>query len=309
MEFNQQDTSSFDTESTVIGVPATPKARGVVSRAPLLADGMLDREVPLPRMGEAELFRLMATGFTDAPAPLPTTVEPRAEPHADTRAEPQLHIVANERSELANRVVNVAIALASLIVLAPVMALVALAIRFSSRGPVFYVQTRVGMDRRRKAATAVFDRRRSNVGGRAFRILKFRSMRVDAEQGTGAVWATHGDPRVTSVGQFLRSTRLDELPQLINVLLGDMNIVGPRPERPSIFAELRQNIEAYPLRQRARPGITGWAQINRAYDSSLDDVRAKVEFDLEYLERQSVLEDLKIMARTVPVMLFKRGSC
>jgi lipopolysaccharide/colanic/teichoic acid biosynthesis glycosyltransferase len=132
---------------------------------------------------------------------------------------------------------------------------------------------------------------------------------VDAEQGTGAVWATQGDPRVTPVGAFLRKTRLDELPQLINVVLGDMNIVGPRPERPSIFAELRQNIELYPLRQQARPGITGWAQINRAYDSSIDDVRAKVEFDLEYLERQSVLEDLKIMARTLPVMLFKRGSC
>ena len=111
------------------------------------------------------------------------------------------------------------------------------------------------------------------------------------------------------VGDFLRKTRLDELPQLINVVLGDMNIVGPRPERPSIFAELRQNIESYPLRQQARPGITGWAQINRAYDSYIDDVRAKVEFDLEYLERQSVLEDLKIMARTLPVMLFKRGAC
>ncbi|HEY5086320.1 MAG TPA: sugar transferase [Gemmatimonadaceae bacterium] len=262
---------------------------------------MLDCEVPLPRLGEAQLFRLMATGIADAPAPFATMVEPRTEPH--------LRVLPNQRSEFANRAVNVAIALFSLVIMAPVMVLVALAIKLTSPGPVFYVQTRVGMDRRRRAAAAVFDRRRSNVGGRAFRIIKFRSMRVDAEQGTGAVWATRADPRVTSVGEFLRKTRLDELPQLINVVLGDMNIVGPRPERPSIFAELRQNIESYPLRQQARPGITGWAQINRAYDSSIDDVRAKVEFDLEYLERQSVLEDLKIMLRTLPVMLFKRGSC
>ncbi len=301
MELNPHDMHRLVVEPTVIDLPASSRARGTLPRAPRLADGMLDCEVPLPSMGEAQLFRLMATGVADAPAAFATATEPRSEAH--------LQIVPNERSELANRAVNVAIALVSLVFLAPVMALVALAIKLTSSGPVFYVQTRVGMDRRRRAATAVFDRRQSNVGGRAFRIIKFRSMRTDAEQGTGAVWATRGDPRVTQVGEFLRKTRLDELPQLINVVLGDMNIVGPRPERPSIFAELRQNIESYTLRQQARPGITGWAQINRAYDSSIDDVRAKVEFDLEYLERQSVLEDLKIMARTLPVMLFKRGSC
>lgn len=301
MDLNQYDLSRLETEPTVIDLPTASRARRIVLRAPSLAEGMLDCEVPLPRMEEAQLFRLMATGIADAPTSFATTAEPRVEPH--------LQVVPNERSELANRAVNVVIAFLSLVILAPMMALVALAIKLTSSGPVFYVQTRVGMDRRRRAATAVFDRRRSNVGGRAFRIIKFRSMRVDAEQGTGAVWATRGDPRVTPVGEFLRKTRLDELPQLVNVVLGDMNIVGPRPERPSIFAELRENIESYPLRQRARPGITGWAQINRAYDSSIDDVRAKVEFDLEYLERQSVLEDLKIMARTLPVMLFKRGSC
>ena len=299
MEFNQHNISGLDADPSVIDFPAGSRPRGIVSRAPRLSEGMLDCEVPLPTMGEAALFRLMATGIADA-APAP---------RLERQAVPQLQVVANHRSELANRALNVMIAMVSLIFLAPVMALVALAVKLTSRGPVFYVQTRVGMDRRRRAATAVFDRRRSDVGGRAFRIIKFRSMRVDAEQGTGAVWASKQDPRVTPVGDFLRKTRLDELPQLINVVLGDMNIVGPRPERPSIFAELRQNIESYPLRQQARPGITGWAQINRAYDSSIDDVRAKVEFDLEYLERQSVLEDLKIMARTLPVMLFKRGAC
>jgi lipopolysaccharide/colanic/teichoic acid biosynthesis glycosyltransferase len=298
MELNQHDTDRLDSEPTVLDFPAVPKGRGIISRAPSLGDGVLDREVPIPQMGEAELFRLMATGVADAAAPA-----------AAAATATQLHVVPNQRSEFANRAVNVVIALVSLVLLAPVMALVALAIKLTSAGPVFYVQTRVGIDRRRREATAVFDRRRNNVGGRAFRIIKFRSMRVDAEQGTGAVWAKPGDSRVTPVGDFLRKTRLDELPQLINVVLGDMNIVGPRPERPSIFAELRENIASYPLRQQARPGITGWAQINRAYDSSIDDVRAKVEFDLEYLERQSVLEDLKIMARTLPVLLFKRGAC
>jgi lipopolysaccharide/colanic/teichoic acid biosynthesis glycosyltransferase len=133
-------------------------------------------------------------------------------------------------------------------------------------------------------------------------------MGVDAEKGSGAVWATMNDPRVTAVGQVLRRTRLDELPQLLNVIRGDMNIVGPRPERPTIFADLRNRIEDYPVRQHTRPGITGWAQVNNAYDVSLDDVRAKVRFDLEYIERQSLIEDVKIMLRTVPVMLFRRGG-
>ena len=112
-------------------------------------------------------------------------------------------------------------------------------------------------------------------------------MRVDAERQSGAVWAQQDDPRVTPVGRLLRQYRLDELPQLLNVLRGEMNIVGPRPERPTIFAELREHIAEYPLRQRAKPGITGLAQINHHYDRSLDDVRTKVSYDLEYIRRQS----------------------
>ena len=212
------------------------------------------------------------------------------------------------RSEIASRIVNVAIAAIALIVLSPLLVLIALAVRLTSRGPVFYIQQRVGVDRRRRDASAVFDRRQGDVGGRAFNIIKFRSMAVDAESGTGAVWAQRNDPRVTPVGGFLRKTRLDELPQLFNVIRGDMNIVGPRPERPSLFAQLRENIDAYPLRQRARPGITGWAQINQAYDASMDDVRSKVQYDIEYLARQSLVEDIAIMAKTIPVMLFRRGG-
>ncbi|MGI8764913.1 MAG: sugar transferase, partial [Gemmatimonadaceae bacterium] len=285
---------SWEPDPGVLGFPAVPAQDGDAVRP--VRDGA-EIEVPLRGMDQPGRFRLMAAGLSADVAPHSSTTDAGVE------------ALAPGRSETANRLVNVAIAVVALVLLAPIMLLVAIVVHLSSPGPVFYVQTRVGMDRRRRPATAVFDRRQTDVGGRAFRIIKFRSMRVDAEQGTGAVWATQDDPRITAVGRFLRKTRLDELPQLFNVVLGDMNIVGPRPERPSIFAELRQNIEDYPLRQRARPGITGWAQINRAYDASLDDVRAKVQFDLEYLERQSVMEDLKIMARTLPVMLFKRGAC
>ena len=125
---------------------------------------------------------------------------------------------------------------------------------------------------------------------------------------SGAVWAAQNDARVTPLGKFLRASRLDELPQLWNVVKGDMNIVGPRPERPSIFARLRDDIAEYPLRQRARPGITGLAQISQSYDSCMDDVRNKVCYDLEYLSRQSLAEDMRIMLKTVPVMLFKKGG-
>ena len=139
-------------------------------------------------------------------------------------------------------------------------------------------------------------------------MFKFRTMRVDAEADGKAVWAQKQDPRTTPIGRILRKTRLDELPQLYNVLRGDMNIVGPRPERPTIFDELRSNIAEYPYRQRVKPGITGWAQINQAYDACVDDVRRKVHYDLEYLRRQGMIEDLRIMSLTLPVMLFRRGG-
>jgi lipopolysaccharide/colanic/teichoic acid biosynthesis glycosyltransferase len=128
----------------------------------------------------------------------------------------------------------------------------------------------------------------------------------EAENGSGAVWAVQDDPRSTRIGCFLRKYRLDELPQLFNVLHGDMNIVGPRPERPSIFARLSEEIEDYPLRQRTKPGITGWAQIHLKYDSCVDDVRKKVRYDLEYLRQKSIVRDLKIIAKTLPSVLFKR---
>jgi len=124
----------------------------------------------------------------------------------------------------------------------------------------------------------------------------------------GQIWASKDDPRITAVGHVLRKYRLDELPQLLNVLKGDMNIVGPRPEQPRIFQELREQVSGYQERQRVLPGITGWAQVNHSYDQSIEDVRKKVEYDLEYIEGRSFFNDLTIMARTVPVMIGKKGS-
>lgn len=202
---------------------------------------------------------------------------------------------------------NVVIASVALVVSAPLMLLFAVLIKLTSPGPIFYSQPRVGLDRRRSRDHNQYDRRARNLGGLPFMIYKFRSMHVHAEAASGAVWATNGDPRITSVGRIMRKCRVDELPQLINVIRGDMNIVGPRPERPVIFSRLSKDIADYPLRQRAKPGITGWAQINHKYDECLDDVRTKVRYDLEYLERQGMTEDLRIMARTVPVVILGKG--
>jgi lipopolysaccharide/colanic/teichoic acid biosynthesis glycosyltransferase len=216
-------------------------------------------------------------------------------------------VIPRERHELAARLLNVVVAGVALVVLAPVFAMIAMAIALTSKGPILYSQIRVGVDRRWRYARA-HDRRGHDHGGKLFKMYKFRSMRADAEPNGQAVWASKCDPRVTLVGRFLRSTRLDELPQLWNVLRGDMNIVGPRPERPSIFAELRKNIPEYTYRQRVKPGITGWAQVNQPYDCCVDDVRQKVRLDLEYVRRQSVVEDLRIMSLTLPVMFFRKGG-
>ena len=208
----------------------------------------------------------------------------------------------------ASRTVNFVLAAVALFLALPLLLLIAIAIKLSSRGPVLYTQERVGLDRRTPAVTPGNRRRVRDIGGKPFTIYKFRTMRVDAEAHSGAVWATQNDPRVTPVGRFLRQYRLDEIPQLLNVMRGEMNIVGPRPERPTIFAELREHIQEYPQRQRAKPGITGLAQIYHHYDRSMDDVRTKVRFDLEYIRRRSLWEDLSIMLRTIPVVFLRRGG-
>jgi lipopolysaccharide/colanic/teichoic acid biosynthesis glycosyltransferase len=213
---------------------------------------------------------------------------------------------AEPRVEGTRRALNVVVAVVGIVVAAPVMALVAVLIKLTSPGPVFFQQTRVGLDRRDPIEDRGNGRRQLDLGGKPFRIYKFRTMFVQKK--TEQVWASKNDPRVTAVGRVLRKYRLDELPQLFNVLLGDMNVVGPRPEQPGIAADLQRQITVYSLRHKVRPGITGWAQINHHYDQSIEDVRRKVSLDLEYIKRQSLSEDLKIMLRTVPVVVLRKGG-
>jgi lipopolysaccharide/colanic/teichoic acid biosynthesis glycosyltransferase len=208
--------------------------------------------------------------------------------------------------EKGRRSLNVAVAAIGLVVTAPIMAAVAIAIKLSSPGPVFYKQTRIGLCRR--TSNGGNFRRQRDLGGKPFTIYKFRTMRPSNPGEDVQQWCGENDPRITSIGKFLRKTRLDELPQLLNVLRGEMNVVGPRPEQPAIFQSLRTEVRDYQHRQQVRPGITGRAQITLAYDQSVDDVRKKVEADLEYIRTQSASEDLKIMVMTVPVMLFRKGS-
>jgi lipopolysaccharide/colanic/teichoic acid biosynthesis glycosyltransferase len=212
-----------------------------------------------------------------------------------------------DRERRGRRLLNIVVAVVGLVLAFPLMLLIAALIKLTSRGPVLFTQTRVGLDRRALSNAGGNTRRHIDQGGQPFKMYKFRTMRP--ADGTGKqVWAQADDARITPIGRVLRKFRLDELPQLFNVLTGDMNMVGPRPEQPTIFVYLREQIEGYQRRQRVRPGITGWAQINQGYDTSVDDVRRKVRYDLEYIRRQSTLQDLKIMCRTIPVMVLRRGS-
>ena len=232
-----------------------------------------------------------------------------ASPHLQTWvAAPPRAAAGSNRSvdEARLRILNVAVAAVGIVVTAPVMLAAAVIVKLTSPGPVIYKQTRVGMDRRGSRTPNPTIRRVHDIGGKPFSIYKFRTMWADS--GAAQVWASKNDNRVTSVGRVMRKYRLDELPQLFNVLRGDMNVVGPRPEQPKLFEDLRRKIDRYPARQQVLPGITGWAQINLAYDSCVEDVRKKLDCDLEYIRRRSMLEDIRIMARTLPVMLGKRGG-
>jgi sugar transferase (PEP-CTERM system associated) len=192
--------------------------------------------------------------------------------------------------DLAKRVTDVLIASVGLVLASPLLALSALAIRLSSPGPVLYHQQRVGQN------------------GRLFTIHKFRSMGTDAEAATGAVWATSSDPRVTPVGRILRRTRLDELPQLWNVLRGNMSFVGPRPERPEFVSNLTKQIPFYGQRHVVRPGLTGWAQVRHSYGSTIDDALLKLQYELFYIKHMSLTFDLFILFETVKTVLVRRGS-
>jgi exopolysaccharide biosynthesis polyprenyl glycosylphosphotransferase len=185
---------------------------------------------------------------------------------------------------------STAIALLGSIIAAPIVMLAALLIKATSRGPVFYRQTRVGWN------------------GRTFSLYKLRSMSHNAEASTGAIWASRNDSRITPIGRFLRKSRIDELPQLLNVLKGEMSIVGPRPERPEFIRQLSETIPYYRQRHCVKPGITGWAQINYRYGDSIQDTKVKLEFDLFYIKNLSPSLDAYIMFQTLKTMLLSRGA-
>lgn len=180
-------------------------------------------------------------------------------------------------------------AISILIITAPVLAVTAVMVRLDSPGPILYRQERVGRDRK------------------TFTLLKFRSMRQDAERGTGPQWAGVNDDRITDVGRFIRKTRIDELPQLFNVLAGHMSIIGPPPERPFFVAQLEQQIPHYSHRHRVRPGVTGWAQINYPYGASVEDAREKLAYDLYYVKNKSLFLDIVILLQTVRVVIWPSG--
>ena len=178
-----------------------------------------------------------------------------------------------------------------LLLTAPVMLVVAAVLKATAPGvTVLYSQTRVGKD------------------GKLFTIHKFRSMRPDAEAQTGAVWSRRNDPRVTRVGRILRRTRLDELPQLWNVFVGDMSFVGPRPERPEFVRDLTEKIPFYGQRHVVRPGITGWAQVRHSYGSTVEDALQKLQFDLFYIKHLSIAFDLFVCLETLKTVIVRRGS-
>jgi len=191
---------------------------------------------------------------------------------------------------LVRRAVSIVISLIGLILALPLLPLIMLAIRLDSKGPVFYTQTRVGK------------------AGRVFKVVKFRTMRQDAEAASGPKWAGDNDPRVTRVGKFLRSSRLDEIPQLWCVLKGDMAFVGPRPERPEFIEWLSKEIPYYGVRHMVRPGLTGWAQVKYKYGSTVEDSREKLQYDLFYIKNASIGLDLLIMFLTVKTVLLRRGA-
>jgi sugar transferase (PEP-CTERM system associated) len=191
--------------------------------------------------------------------------------------------------QFTRQVVSIVAAATGLLLFLPFFPLVALAVKLSSKGPLFFLQQRVGM------------------GGRVFGVIKFRTMFTDAEAG-GAKWATKNDPRVTKVGMVLRKTRIDEIPQLWNVLRGDMGFVGPRPERPEFVNWLTEELPFYYLRTLIRPGLTGWAQVRYGYGATLAETKEKLEYDLYYIKHMSLGLDLLIMFETIKTILRRRGA-
>lgn len=200
----------------------------------------------------------------------------------------RLRLVLSWRS-MVKRSLDIFVSLTGILVSLPIMGLIAIAIKTTSHGPIFFKQTRVG------------------IRGKIFNMYKFRTMMQDAEAKSGPIWAKENDPRVTSIGAFLRKTHLDELPQFINVLRGEMSLVGPRPERPYFVQEFRKVIPHYDRRLFAKPGITGLAQIKRRYDETIHDVKKKVRYDVLYIRKMCPVLDLMVLAMTVKAVVLGTG--
>lgn len=217
------------------------------------------------------------------------------------------------------RVFDIAVSFAALALSAPIIAVAAAAIKIDSRGPVFFVQERIGLNRRRgeRRSRAVAlasdgrsgaDRRRNVHPGRPFKIYKLRTMRLDAER-FGPALACEHDPRITRVGRFMRKTRIDELPQFLNVLQGDMSIIGPRPERSFFINRARIEVPQFPMRLLVKPGITGLAQVENGYTSSIDEMQRKLFYDLSYIRDFSLRQEIAILFKTVYVVVTGKGAC
>lgn len=188
------------------------------------------------------------------------------------------------------RMLDVAASILGLICLAPLFLITAILVKLTSKGPILFTQTRVGKD------------------GKLFEIYKFRTMRVDAEKNTGPVWAAKNDSRLTPIGQFLRKTHMDEIPQFLNILRGEMSLIGPRPERPVFVEQFKTLITDYEKRLAVKPGITGLAQVWHKYDETIDDVRKKIKYDLLYIKKYCLWTDLRILFRTVRVVFTGEGA-
>ncbi len=220
-------------------------------------------------------------------------------------------------SETVRRMIDILGAGVLLALISPVLLIVPILIKLDSPGSVIYRQVRVGQNRRRSQRRRNLyhlrgdrrngDRRRENQHGTLFVVYKFRSMREDAEKKSGPVWARQGDPRITKVGKILRATRADELPQLFNILKGDMSLVGPRPERPYFVNQFINSVTQYPDRLQVKPGLTGLAQVMGGYDTCMEDVCNKLQHDLRYIQQRSLGQDLKIILKTIGVVITGKG--
>jgi exopolysaccharide biosynthesis polyprenyl glycosylphosphotransferase len=280
------------------GLPGIPRLGSIEELNQILASERPDRVVVAvsDRRGFMPLEKLLALRFAGMPIEEVSNTYETVFHRVSTRDLRPSQLIFSpdigpqESKMILQSIYSWLIGAVGLMIASPVMLVVGILVKFTSAGPVFFRQTRVGLN------------------GKLFTLYKFRSMRQDAEAETGAVWAARNDPRATPLGRWLRKLRLDELPQLFNVVRGEMSIVGPRPERPEFVEELQHKIPYYRQRLCVKPGITGWAQVNHKYGDTIDDAVVKLEYDLYYIKHLSMALDLFVMFHTLKTVLTGRGA-